>query len=135
MIEKGKIVRITKFIVPGDPGGYLRMTQGQVKLMKIPRHKLTPNLLKVYDRIERYLSYKEFVNYCGLKLKFERSPRKRILLHVMIYFRNNKHPDPENVRKGIQDALFTTDKYVAGCYDFDYDKDSPRAEIEIVEAE
>lgn len=128
-------IRITRFTIPGPPVGYLRMTQGQVKLMRIPRHKLTPQSVKVRDRIQRYFDYKELASFCGFRLKFDRSPKKRILLHAMIYFKDKKHPDPENVRKGIQDALFTSDKYVAGCYDFEYDPDNPRVEIEIVEAE
>jgi hypothetical protein len=51
----------------------------------------------------------------------------------MIYFRNRKHPDPENVRKGIQDAVFRKDNLVAGNVDFGYDAMNPRVEIEIID--
>jgi hypothetical protein len=49
----------------------------------------------------------------------------------MIFFKNNRRPDPENVRKGIVDAIFRDDKNVIGAYDFEFDRENPRVEVEI----
>ena len=53
-------------------------------------------------------------------------------LHSRIYFANKKHADPDNVQKGIEDALFKDDKYVAGTYDFEYSKENPRVECSLI---
>lgn len=129
-VLEGTGVNIT-FVVHGDQIPYTRMTQGQVKLMKIPDHKITPEALKVKDKIRRYLVWKDFVRMHTLQLQFPRSPKEKIYLSVMVYFRNKKHADPENIRKGIQDAIFDQDKLVAGAVDFDYDEKNPRCEITI----
>jgi hypothetical protein len=57
--------------------------------------------------------------------------KKKTRLNCTCFFINKRHGDPENIRKGIQDALFANDKYVWGSVDFFYDKESPRVEIEI----
>jgi len=119
------------FVVHGDPVPYTRMTQGQVKLMRIPDSRISPAGKKVKDKIKRYFTWKEFVNAHTLSLHFERSPKTKIFLNVMCYFKNKAHADPENIRKGIQDAIFEQDKMVAGAVDFDYDKDNPRCEVTI----
>lgn len=120
-----------KFTVQGDPIPYLRMTQGQVKLMRIPDYKVSDKGLKVKEKIRRYLNWKEFVNGHTYRLDIERKPKEKIYLDVFVYFRNKRHADSENIRKGIQDSIFENDKMVAGKVDFDYDKDNPRCEITI----
>jgi hypothetical protein len=119
------------FVVHGDPVPYLRMTQGQVKLMRIPDRKISASGAKVKAKIQRYFDWKEFVSAHTLGLHFDRAPKKKLFLNVMCYFADKKHADPENIRKGIQDAIFEQDKMVAGAVDFDYDKDNPRCEITI----
>lgn len=126
-----KTIKFILKIVKGNPVPYLRMTQGQVKLMRIPDHKLSPKGLEVKNKIRRYLNWKEFVNDHTYGMDFERSPKTKIYLDVFIYFGNKKHADPENVRKSIQDSIFKNDKMVAGNVDFDYDKENPRCEITI----
>ncbi len=121
------------FSVPGDPVPYLRMTQGQVKLMRIPDHKLRPAGLKVKQRIRRYLNYKAAVGSLACGHDIDTSPRGKVYLNVMIHFGSHKHGDPENIRKGIQDAIYDQDKMVAGNVDFDYDRENPRMEIEIIQ--
>jgi hypothetical protein len=44
--------------------------------------------------------------------------KKKINVTVMISFVNDHHGDPDNVLKGINDALFVNDKYVACSVDF-----------------
>lgn len=53
-------------------------------------------------------------------------------MSIMIYFADYSHADPDNIFKGIADALFDSDKYLAGEFDFGYDEVSPRVEIKIV---
>lgn len=125
--------KAVSFIVPSDPVPYLRMTQGEVKLMRIPDHKLRPGGLRIKTAIRRYFAYKDQVHLAAWANHVDAEPKGKIYLNVMIYFRNRKHADPENVRKGIQDAIFKKDKYVAGRVDFDYDAVNPRVEIEIIE--
>ncbi len=125
-------VPVLSFTVPGDPVPYLRMTQGQIRLMRIPDSSLSSKALAVKGRIRRYLAYKDLVAWQARGLEFDRRPKFKTYLHVMIYFRDRKHPDAENVRKGIQDALFKQDKYVAGSFDFGYDPKRPRCEVKIV---
>lgn len=54
----------------------------------------------------------------------------------MVFYKDKRHGDTDNVAKGINDSIFQkplNDKYIAGSYDFDYDKDNPRVEIIIRE--
>jgi len=121
------------FTVSGDPVPYLRMTQGQVKLMRIPDHKLRPGGLRIKTAIRRYFAYKDQVHVAAWEKRVDPEPKEKVFLNVMIYFRNRKHADPENVRKGIQDAIFKKDRLVAGSVDFGYDQANPRVKIEIIE--
>lgn len=108
-------LRITAlFTIPGDPVPYLRMTQGQVKLMRIPDSRLRPDGLRIKQRIRTYLAYKDCVRMCSEGMAIDRKPRKKVFMDVMIYFSTGRHGDPENIRKGIQDAIYTQDRMVAG---------------------
>jgi poly-gamma-glutamate capsule biosynthesis protein CapA/YwtB (metallophosphatase superfamily) len=122
-----------RFVIPGDPIPYLRMTQGQVKLMRIPDSRLRSDGLRIKQRIRAYLAYKDLVFKCSMGQAINRAPRKKVFLDVMIYFSTGRHGDPENVRKGIQDAIYTQDRMVAGSVDFDLDLMNPRVEVEISE--
>ena len=56
---------------------------------------------------------------------------------IKAYYKDNRHGDTDNIAKGINDAIFQkplNDKYVAGWYDFDYDKANPRVEVFITES-
>jgi hypothetical protein len=123
------------FTIVGDPVPYLRMTQGQLKLLHVPTWKISPQGLKTVKRIRRYFSYKDDVRLAARVFKFSRRPESKIYLNVFVYFRNRKHADPENIRKGIQDSLFEQDNKVAGSVDFGYDPKNPRVEVEIIESE
>lgn len=122
----------SRFTVLGDAVPYQRMTQGQVKLMRIPDAKISAQGMKQKMRIRRYLEWKDWVNGHTFKMNFPRSPKIKVFLNVVVFFKNKAHADPENIRKGIQDAIFENDKMVAGSVDFGYDPDNPRCEIEII---
>jgi hypothetical protein len=85
----------------------------------------------VKKRIRAYLAYKDKVYSYSLGQMIDRKPKEKVFMDVMIYFGSRRHGDPENVRKGIQDAIYINDRMVAGSVDFDYDPGNPRVEIEI----
>jgi len=90
----------------GNPIPYCRMTQ---------RSKFKSKTAK------RYLAWKEYVQECWLEAfgKGSNFPSGGCYrLNVDCYFRSENHGDPENVRKGIQDALFADDKHVWGTVRF-----------------
>ena len=101
--------------------------------------------MRLWSLHPRYLDWKGYVEKCcyytsvldGVLARTEGVRRflegldGKVQLDCMIYFANKKHSDPENARKGIQDAIFKNDKYVMGSVDFDYDKESPRVEVSI----
>ena len=125
--------KVYSFTIPGDPVPYLRMTQGQVRLMRIPDHRLDEKALVIKERIRRYLNYKEEARIRSASLKFNKKPKEKVFFNAVIYFRNKAHGDPENIKKGIQDAIFENDKMVGGSIDFYYDPLFPRVECEVVE--
>ena len=52
---------------------------------------------------------------------------------VQIYFKTKGHGDPDNIAKGINDAMFKTDKFVCGSYIYSFDEDRPRVDVEMLE--
>jgi len=89
----------------GNPIPYERMTQ---KNKWLPRNR-------------RYFAWKRYVVGCWLE-RFKEAPKfKRdgyYRLNVACRFKGENHADPENIRKGIQDSLFTGDKHVWGTVTF-----------------
>lgn len=69
----------------------------------------------------------------GLRLPLQAAEDVEVEVETQAYFRNRTHPDPENVHKGIVDALFyggKGDKYTGGKYGWPrYDADQPRVEV------
>ena len=124
---KGKIA----FTVPGPPVGYY--AEG--------KH---PN----WSRRKRYVAYKRLVQQCAVAAGIpggtlqadEHSP---LYIHTVAYFQDGHHADPENVRKGIADALFYRqqgkgggDKFTGGSFEPPlYDRKNPRVEVVIEPAE
>jgi hypothetical protein len=122
-----------------NPVPYTRMTQ---------KGKFKP-------RAQKYLKYQQYVvgafldhmQHCRCfsriekqamllrcaQTKFPLTADRKTEVNCMIYFKDRNHGDPENVRKGIIDALFKDDKKVIGYCNYDYDE-QPRVEIEISHA-
>ena len=93
-----------------------------------------------------YARYKEWKNkiYVAFIGAFKKPPHKilkndtKYYVDVMVYYKDKKHGDTDNIGKGVNDAIFQkplSDKYVAGSFDFDYDKNNPRVEIKIIEGD
>ncbi len=123
-----------KFTVSGDPVGYLRMTQGQIRLLRIPRAKLYSSAVPIVDRIRKYEAYKTMIGFACPSLSSDLinlMTTKKIYMILDIFFKNKKHPDPDNIFKAFADALFMNDNRVAGSFDFSFARANPRVEVTI----
>ena len=74
-----------KFTIPGDPVGHLRLTQGQLKLLKIPDHKLRPAGLRKKSEILRCFAYKNDVVKSSTGKGIDRRPTRKIHMKTMIF--------------------------------------------------
>jgi len=130
-------VKIVDFIVPGRPMGYVTRTW---------KGKHT-------DRAKAYHLYCDKVIklaiQSGISTPLESTPMHLVRVDSKAFFEDHRHPDSENVRKGIVDALFYQspqakkilklagvaiygDKYVDGRhYPGDLDKGNPRVEVRV----
>jgi hypothetical protein len=85
-------------------------------------------------RALRYKAWKVYVLKCfseQTRQAFPCEPDGHYRLDVACYFVGENHADPENVRKGIQDALFAYgDKHVFGLiYPVEHVEENPRVEV------
>ena len=127
-----KKVRIARFIVYGDPVGY----------------KTTTKRSKWSDRYKEYVNYKAKVQECarnaGMKLPLVATKDRQLMINTIAYFRDGRHPDPENINKGVRDALFYKeksyfnksrkgdDKHTGGHFvPPRYDKENPRVLVTV----
>lgn len=67
---------------------------------------------------EERAEMEEFVDYLThVKPLF--TGTKKVHMDLMIYWKNGRHGDPENIFGSIADAIFDQDKYLAGSFDFE----------------
>lgn len=116
------------FMIKGPPVGYY--TSGA-----------KPN----WTRQNKYRDYKKLVQACaadfGFSLPLVATKDDPLVIETRAYFVNGVHPDPENVHKGIVDALFydpdrkkkgSGDKYTGGVFHPPlYDKEEPRVIVAV----
>jgi Endodeoxyribonuclease RusA len=109
----------------------------------IPYYRMTQASKWEDPAAKRYLAWKKYVQQCWLE-KFHRYPQfgaGRYRLDVTCYFTTTKnggncsHGDPENVRKGVQDALFAQDQHVVGSVDYHHVQGNDRPRVVIVVSE
>ena len=114
------------------------------KTRKVPGPPTLPKLVGYYtngkspnfDRAREYSEWKDHVaKYAPANLPTATKDRP-VRLDIWCYFPAGNHSDPENVRKGIVDALFKHreggDKYVYGYHHHPlYDPVRPRVEVAI----
>lgn len=127
-LPKTKLKKYTFTIFSGsiNPVPYKRTTQKQ----------------KFKDsEYQKYLSWKMKVIRAFVD-KFKKLPKNvfskddKYYVNIIAYYKDKTHGDTDNIAKGINDAIFQkplNDKYIAGSYDFFYDKNNPRVEVEILE--
>ena len=102
----------------GNPIPYERMTQ---------RSKWKP-------RNKRYFRWKLYITQCWLA-KYGRPPKfnpgETYRLDVVCFFKGEVHADCENIRKGVQDALFSNDKHIWGFVSFAHTEKRPGISITV----
>lgn len=108
----------------GNPLAYFRTTQGS----------------RWNAGSKKYDAWKQFVKGCFLSelmdkkkitgadfkalvyvhpnMKPIQKSKLKMRMDLQIYWCSDAHADPDNVFKGIADALFENDKYLAGSFDF-----------------
>jgi hypothetical protein len=84
--------RAVEFFIEGEPVGYT---------IALQRHA---------PRVKRYHAYCELVRVAalqaGVALPVEATEAQPVYLYTQAVYRCRRFPDPENVHKGIKDALF-----------------------------
>jgi hypothetical protein len=108
----------------------------------VPYKRTTQKQKWVDKEYRRYQTYKdeiyaEFIKATGKLPHQIFQDKTKYYVNVMAYYKDKTHADTDNVAKGVNDAIFQkplSDKYVAGFYDYDYDKENPRLEITIKKA-
>ena len=119
-----------------------KCADGQTR--KVPGPPTIPKLVGYYtngktpnfDRAREYSDWKDHVAKCAPASLPVATRERPVRLDVWCYFPGGTHGDPENVRKGIVDALFKHraggDKYVYGYHHYpQYDREQPRVEVVI----
>lgn len=115
-----------RFTIPGKPVGYFAVQR------------------KFHDwkRENAYHGYmaktRVFARQADIRTPLLATLAKTKFIYTCAFFEDGHHADPENVHKGIKDALFygSNDKYTWGVYLWPlYDKDNPRVEVEIFDGD
>jgi hypothetical protein len=106
-----------------NPIPCLRTTQGTQWTPQAIRYKEWKSfvvaqlidLMQAMPREER-MQYVEVIDLIGKKPI--KATKNKIVMDLMIYFKDQSHADCDNIFKGIADALFMNDKYLAGSFDY-----------------
>ena len=96
-------------------------------------------------RLKQYMQWRDTVRGYAmlalLRLPLRASKNVPLVIVTRSYFENGVHPDPENVHKGVVDALFyakpkgSADKYTGGQFSPPlYDPERPRVEVWVMDA-
>lgn len=84
-----------------------------------------------WSRLKEYQAWKDHVRDAAFPMP-KATATKPVRVDVWCYFSNGTHADPENVRKGIVDALFPGgDKYVYGYHHHPLYSDEPHVLVEV----
>jgi hypothetical protein len=104
-------------------------------------YKRTTQRQKYVDRdYKKYLDWKNRVLKAFVLANNNKLPSMTLArdtkyyVDIICYFKDKTHGDTDNIAKGINDSIFSkplNDKYIAGSYDYFYDKDNPRVTVEI----
>lgn len=117
----------------GNPIPYHRSTQGGQWKPAVMRYNAWKSYVVAhyFDLLfpDKVIKTKD---YGDARAKLSRKPipksDKKMRMDIAIYFVDKKHADSDNVFKGIADALFENDKYLAGSMDFFY---SDRGRVDV----
>lgn len=89
--------------IPGRPVPAVRMTQGEAKLMRYGRPR-SEALQKKYDRIKRYLDYKDAIGIIG-RTKFKEPLKGKAQVQIGVYVSSGVVGDWDNYGKAACDGL------------------------------
>ena len=93
-----------------NPIPYTRTTQGAKWSEKYQRYGAWKNFVqKAFLKNCEFEKNKEFLDMLSLK-PIKKGTRGKV--KIDIYFFDETHPDPDNVVKGVLDALFQDDKHI-----------------------
>jgi hypothetical protein len=103
----------------------------------IPYERMTQRGKFIRRDAKRYLAWIEFVQQHWLEQAGCPLPDKRggeYKLDVFCAFKGERHADPDNIRKGIQDAIFKNagDKHVYGAVRFGHVLANPFVEFTVL---
>ena len=116
--------------IEGNPVPYVRVVGRALWLPNAKKY----HAWKEYVRSIFYRNYPEFAsnNDEGPQpLTTKISARARMA--ITIFWVNGVHADPDNIFKGLADALFRQDKFLDGAFESHYASDGKgRVEVEIV---
>jgi hypothetical protein len=112
----------------------IRGAHDDPKANAVPYERMTRRSKYKDPRALRYKAWKIYVLKCfseQTRQAFPCEPDGQYRLDVKCFFVGENHADPENVRKGIQDALFAYgDKHVFGLiYPVKHVEENPRVEV------
>ncbi len=132
-LTKGNLMKFV-FTVPGTCVPYTRTTQKQkwvdARWKKYADYK-TKIQANFFESVKEHPMSKYFAQSMIAKSKPLDTKQTKVYVSIKMFFKNKQHGDPDNIYKGAIDALFVSDKYIAGFFDFDYDEISPRLEVTI----
>lgn len=112
----------------GNPLAYARTTQSTQWTAKAKRYNAWKDYVRAHyldavmpqKKIKRE-DFGEFHDF--LQKKPITATKDKVCMNIVICWKDDKHSDPDNVFKGIADALFMNDKYLGGSMDFVQSKD------------
>jgi len=119
----------------GNPVPYIRVVGRALWLPNARKY----HAWKCYVRKSFFSGYPEYVMSDGKKLLLDDQPfttkaSARSRMDIKIFWMNGIHGDPDNIFKGIADALFKNDKYLDGSFESSYTPESKgRVEVSISE--
>ena len=108
----------------GNPIPYTRVVKRALWLPEAKRY----NAWKSYIRRSFYGEYPAYLMRAGNTLltdlqPFKTSAASKARMDVRIYWMNGIHGDPDNIFKGVADALFKNDKFLDGSFESHYSPD------------
>jgi len=119
------------FYVPGIPRGYTTTTY-KGKFIRGGKDKSYENYVEYCKEV------RDYARKAGVNLPLITAKKDEYCVSTIAYFKDGRHPDPENIRKGVADALCYkedkikgskkgNDKYCGGSFlPPRYDKENPR---------
>ncbi len=103
----------------GNPVPYVRVVGRALWLPNAKRY----HAWKEYARSVLYRNYPEYSGRSENPQPFTTKASEKGRMDIKIFWVNGIHADPDNVFKGLADALFKNDKYLDGSFESRYAPD------------